>query len=396
MDFEAYLAYAMRNSPALQAAFQHWQAAAARSGYAGAFPDPVFSYMYFGEPVETRVGPQEQRFSLRQPVPWFGTLGARKEIAARAADAAYEEFRSRKQRLLYEARAAYYEYYYLGRSLATTRDNLELLKFWESIVHTKYRVTTARHSDLIRIQVELGALENRLQTIEDKMNPAVAKLRAVANLPDSIALPAPESISVEERELDHDAVMRAVLAFNPDLKSLLHGIEKEEAGVRLAGKAAWPDFTIGFDYIQTGDAINPDLADSGKDPWMVSVGVTLPVWFGANSSRKEEAEARRLSAGYRYTDARDRLRAFTEQVLFEHADALRQVRLYRDGLIPKAEQSLDASYTAYQAGTADLLALIDAQRRLLDFQLQFERAKSDLAIRSAELEMLAGKELNDS
>jgi outer membrane protein TolC len=75
---------------------------------------------------------------------------------------------------------------------------------------------------------------------------------------------------------------------------------------------------------------------------------------------------------------------------------MRKTRLYRDGLIPKAEQSLNANYTAYQAGETDFLNLLDAQRQLLDFQLQFERSKSDLAIKRAEIEMITGREMAES
>ena len=66
------------------------------------------------------------------------------------------------------------------------------------------------------------------------------------------------------------------------------------------------------------------------------------------------------------------------------------MRLYRDGLVPKAEQALNTSYTAYQAGEADFLYVLDAQRELLAFQLLVERARSDMAIRRAEIEMVIG------
>ena len=56
---------------------------------------------------------------------------------------------------------------------------------------------------------------------------------------------------------------------------------------------------------------------------------------------------------------------------------------------------MQASETAYQAGTVDFLSLIDAQRTLLNFQLRYERAVTDNEQKLAELEMLAGSELGD-
>jgi outer membrane protein TolC len=63
-------------------------------------------------------------------------------------------------------------------------------------------------------------------------------------------------------------------------------------------------------------------------------------------------------------------------------------------LVPKAEQSLNATYSAYQAGEIDFLNVLDAQRQLLNFQLTVAHERTRLATRRAQLEMLSGTELN--
>jgi outer membrane protein TolC len=393
VDLTDYLVYAARQSPALKAAFYEWRSILERSGYAGALPDPWVSYTYFIENVETRVGPQNQVFRVRQSFPWFGTLGAKKDITFEAANAAFEKFQAEKLTLFYEVKSAYYEYYYLERSTAIARENLELLTFWESVARAKYRVALKQHPDVIKAQVELGKLEDQLRTLEDMVEPVEARLRAVANLPDSVQLTAPAEIVVDEAVVDREKVIMEALAHNPDLKSLLHLIDKEVAAKRLAAKLSWPSFFLGVDYIDTGDAINPNLKDSGKDAWMVSAGVSLPLWFGANKARKQEAEAQYRKAQHSYEDAQNQLKALTEKIVFDYEDALRKTRLYRDGLLPKAEQSLNANYTAYQTGETDFLNLLDAQRQLLDFQLQYERSRSNLGISRAKIEMVTGKVL---
>jgi cobalt-zinc-cadmium efflux system outer membrane protein len=390
-----YLALAVKRSAALRGAYYDWAAAVERSKYAGSPPEPVFSYGRFIENVETRVGPQEGRFSLKQSYPWFGTLAAKEEVASEAAEAAYQRFEAERLRLFYEVKSAYYEYYYLGRDIDLTRDNMELLKFWESVVRTKFKVALRQHPDVIRAQVELGKLEDRLLSLNDETAPVAARLRAALNIPSSIELPIPAVVRLQESELAGDAVRRALLDYNPGLRSMRHGVAMEEAGVRLARKSYFPTLTFGVDYIQTGEALNPASPGSGKDAWMVGVGVKLPIWLGANRARTREAQARRMEAEYRLVDAEDKLAARGERVKFEYDDALRKIRLYRDGLVPKAEQSLNASYAAYQAGELDFLSVLDAQRELLNLQLQLERASSDLGIRGAELEMLTGKGIDD-
>jgi outer membrane protein TolC len=148
-----------------------------------------------------------------------------------------------------------------------------------------------------------------------------------------------------------------------------------------------------MDYIATGAAISPALPESGKDAWIVNVGVDLPIWFGSNDARAAEAAAKVSAAESRYMDAQNRLEAFIEKLIFEYSDALRKLQLYRDGLVPKAEQALNTSYTAYQAAEADFLYVLDAQRELLAFELELERARSDLATHRAEIEMVIGEGL---
>lgn len=392
-SLENYLTHAALRSPSLRAAFYDWKAALEKTGYAGALPDPRFSYSYFIESVETRVGPQIQILKLQQAIPWFGTLDAREDVSVEAAGAAYQKYEAKKLELFYEVKSIYYEFFYLGRAIAITRDNLELLKFWEAIARAKYRVALKQHPDVIKAQVELGKLEDRLRTIEDVVDPVSARLKAVVNLPDSLDLPLPVGISVAEVAIDRDSVYAYALANNPDLKSLFHAVEKGRAAKRLAGKESYPDLVAGVGYINVGEALDPSIPDSGKDAWTATVGITLPIWFGANKSRRQEAEAQYRQAQYNHADALNRLRAMTEKIVFEYEDALRKTRLYRDGLVPKAEQSLNANYTAYQAGETDFLNLLDAQRQLLDFQLQLERSRSNLATSRAELEMITGTDL---
>ena len=65
--------------------------------------------------------------------------------------------------------------------------------------------------------------------------------------------------------------------------------------------------------------------------------------------------------------------------MFEHADAVRKVRLYRDSLLPKARQSLEASIVGYQNATVGFLDLLDAERVLLTLELARRRARTDAA-----------------
>ncbi len=86
-NLKAYIVYGLYYNPSIRASFERWRAAAARVGEVSDLPDPRFSWGYFVEPIETRTGPQNNRFTLSQTFPWFGKLDELGEVAAREAEA---------------------------------------------------------------------------------------------------------------------------------------------------------------------------------------------------------------------------------------------------------------------------------------------------------------------
>lgn len=392
LDLDQYIHIAQVNSNGLRASFYRFKAAVEKLGYAGAWADPRFSWGYFVENVETRVGPQEHRLSLSQGLKWPGKLDAKDDMAIETARAAYRRFQAEQLRVTYRVKKAYYQYYLLRRNIELTKENVELLRFWESVVRTRYSVGLQKHPDLIKAQVEWGILEDQLAGLQDQKRAIATMLLAELNWPEYVELPWPGQPLLELQSFDEDSVTVQILRDNPDLLALEHLIEKEHAGQRLASTASYPDFNVGMTYIVTGEAANPLMDESGKDPWMLSASVNLPLWFGQNNARKKEAKARYRAAKYHREDAADRLEMQVSRILWEYRDGRRQLALYRDQLIPQTEQLLNATFASYQSEEHDFLTLLQAQRQLLKFQLAKDKALVRAATKEAQLLMLMGYE----
>ncbi len=390
-SLEDYLAYAASNDPGLAAAFMEWQAALSSLPHASSLPDPVFTWGYYIENVETRVGPQRQRFALRQSFPWFGTLSAREGVAAAEAQAAFQNLQDKRLRLFYEVARSYCDYYLLGRRIDITSATIDIYGSWERIARARY---ASGHEDFVTlsmIEIEVARLEDRLSSLEDSRRSAEESLRSLVGFPDSFEPPFPGALPLIE-PLSADSAVARVESGNPGLKALDRLVERNEEAARLAGKLSLPDLTLGFDWIDTGEALDPMMPESGKDPWMVSLSVKIPIWFAGNRSAREAAGARLAMSRYRLADRRQALRARAERALFEYRDSARKVGLYEDELIPRALEAGEVSLRAYESGKVGFLSVLEAQRLLLDLRLEMEEASVARAIRAAELMMLSGRD----
>lgn len=387
-----YVRYAALHNPGLEAAFNKWKAAVERIPQVSALPDPRFTYSYYVRSVETRVGPQRQAFAIQQMFPWFGKRELRGKIASADADTAWYAYQSARLNLYYRVKNAYCEYYYLAKAIEVVKQTSDLMKYMESVARTKYEAASAKYVDVVRAQVELGKLDDRLSTLQDLRGPIVAGLNAALNRPADAPLPWPTTIP-RDRIKPTDAELLSYLKdVNPELQGMAAQVTKAEDAIALAKKDYYPDVTVGLNYIQTGHALKK-TPDNGKDPIVAMVSVNLPIWLGKLRAGVRQAEHQRQAALSARQERLNDLMSRAKMVLYKYRDADRKVGLYRDTLLPKANQALQATETGYQGGTSSFLDVIDAERVLLEFELSEQRALADRAQRLAELESMMGRQI---
>lgn len=391
---QEYLETAALRNPELEAAFHRWKAALERIPQIRALPDPRFTYGYFIREIETRVGPQQQRFGIAQTFPWFGKLSLRGELETEEANAAYAHYEAVKLALFYRVTEAFHEFSFLRRAIAITEDNIQLLTGLEGVAQSKVR-GGSNLTSVTKAQVELGKLDDRLRTLRSGRRPIVATLNAALNRPLDAPLPWPEPVEPETVHLDRETLRREASRSNPDLTRLEHLVTREEHAIRLARKDFFPDLTIGLDYTDTDHALARGVPDSGKDPVMASLSVNIPLWHKKTRAALAEARHRREAVARERIHRQNTLHADLELALHRFEDAERKINLYRRTLMPLARQSLNVARQSWEAGETDFLDLIDAERLLLEFQLEYERARTDRSQRSAEIDMLVGSETGE-
>jgi len=396
---ERYVAYGLHHSAELRGAFQKWRAALERIPQVASLPDPVFSFSQFIESIETRTGPQQRRYSIRQTFPWFGTLTARSEVATTEAEAIWHDVLAARLRLVRDIRIAFADYAYLAHTQRITADVLELLRQLEPVVQRRIAAGNGGQQDLLRLQVEVGRVENEQASLLQVRRSMSARLAAAMNLRTGELLPFPEVNGTTGPEgtdpgmpLDVDRLIDRAERENPEVQGLRQRVLGAGHRQDVAELSTWPDITLGVDYIETDEARAP-VAGSGDDPVALGVSMSLPIWGGRNRAVRREAEFDLAAARHALEARRADLRAEIEHAAFEVGDADRQRDLYRETLLPRAREALDVTRAAYRAGSAPLLELIDSERALLELETGYWRATRDLNQSRARLDALVGGSL---
>ena len=391
-DLDEYLKEIRVNNPAYRAAHDRWQAALEQVDVASTLPDPNVKLGIFAQEVETRVGPQKQRLGVSQAIPWKGKLALKGQRAAEMANKAHSELEAVSLKLETEFKTLYAELYYIGRSVAITGDHLKLLNDLEAVITERYETNAAHYNDLIRIQIEIDGLSDRLKTQQESAPPVIALMNALLGRPVYQAMAYPESLPIldDDQKLQFQELANSLPRQNPMLLALDHQVAADRVSLGLAKKDYYPDFKVGLDWVNTGSAINP-VPESGKDAIMLSVGINLPVWRKKYSAAERSAVSRVSASEQQRDDTKAHLEAGLKRALFKLDDANRKIRLYKDQIIPKAEESLSVTTSGFQTGDSTYLDLIEAEKALLEFLLSLSQAQANQLKAITAIEAVLGK-----
>ncbi len=389
-SLDELLQHAQLANPDLRAAFERWRAALERVPVAGKLPEPRVTFGAYLAHVETRVGPMRGRVGVSQSLPWIGERDLKSRTALAAAALAREMVEAARVEVVAALLDAWFEATWLERAIAITAAHRELLLSWEEVARTRLETGIGSNADVIRAQVELGEIENRLLSLEDLRRPIRARINAALDRPLGAELPAATGPLPPPPAIDGERLAAELDRTSPGLRALDHRIVAARWGVELAGTAFYPDFVLGVDYTVIGEASGAGVSGSGRDAVAATIGLALPIWRSTYKAGLREAEALEKAARLEHASASNRLELQLETALYRFRDGSRRVELLLNTLIPKGEEAVAALDASYRSGDRGFLDLVDAERMVLELQLQAVRAEADRAQAVAEIERITG------
>ncbi len=384
------MTHALAESPALAASYARWKAATHRISGARRLPDPMVSYAYFIRSVETRVGPQRHRVGLRQRLPWPTAVSAGGEAAALAARAASERFEAEALAVERRVVEAYYRLWRIRRSHALLVQQDELLEALVESVRARVEVGQADVGDLAQLDLRVERHHDHRDRHHQDEVAAAAALRAAVGVGPEVAVPTSEPPpAVSEPASDEESLL-AMARRHPGVTAFERDAEAHDAAADSEAARGLPSFELGFDWIETGDAAMPGVQDSGKDPLVVSLAVSVPLWYGTYDDAADARRAEAVAARADREASEDRAEHALMVALSDVRDSGRRVRLADNTLLPQAEGAYQAALGGYQAGGADIARVLWAVSALIEIAVDAVEARAEHAIAWARLEHVVG------
>ncbi|MHB9140971.1 MAG: TolC family protein [Paludibacter sp.] len=439
-----YLEQAGKNNPGLQAKYLEYSAALEKVPQVGALPDPTAQLGVFLNPMELLGGNQIGNMQLMQMFPWFGTLKAAKDEASQMALMKFEEALDIRNRLYNDVKSSYYRVYQKKQEISILNENLELLRSLEIIALSKYSnakssgtpgnisssssstPVASRNSggmgsmqsgastpssssggmntmsggssamgskgsgmvDVLRVQMEIAELQNKLAATEDLLTTEVARFNSLLNRPSKTEVHVPANLLPVALPLELNA-MADSLKNNPMLHMSLAEKAAGEAQRVMATKMGKPMLGVGVNYMLIAPRPGNISMMNGNDMIMPMVSVSIPFFNSKYKAMEREAKFKIEASEKSYQNIRNDLEVSFLDKVQQFKDADRRLSLYKNQAA-LAKTSVQLLLTAYSTSTSDFDEVLRMQAQLLDYGLKELYAFTDRNTAIAELEYVSG------
>jgi cobalt-zinc-cadmium efflux system outer membrane protein len=367
-----YLRFAIVTQPEVRAAYFDWAASVERITIERSLPDPKLTFQAYITDVLTSLMP-----GLMQDLPDPGKLKAAANVASAESKSKYFAFETSALKTSFTVKQAYYQLWFLGEKIRINRETLNLLADLEKSARAQNEVGKVTLQDVYRAQIEHDRLETEISNLEDSRRPLTAQFKGALGLTRDQPDPAmPTRFETTPLDLNGDELLDTAFARNPRLRAMEADVRLAEASIALARKSKVPDFSAGLQ------------AEVYTPPFYWPQGsMSLPIWRDKIAAQIAEAQSGQRAAKARLTSEQIIITVDFAMKTYDYRQITRNLALLRDKLIPKAGKSLEIARAGYMSGQIDFFNLMDAQRSLLNFQLEEVEARTRREIILADLSL---------
>lgn len=332
----------------------------------------------------------EVDYFLQQMIPGPGKLSAMGSAAESNAAMMSQSVRALERKIIRDLKTAYYELYLVQRKIQINAQNQDLMSNFVEIASKQYEVGMGRQSDILRAQTELSTLINDGITLQQEKQVVEAMINTILSRPVSSPLGYVPDIEGQIPQWSSERLQSLALESRPELKAMQHNIDMANAELVQSKREYFPDLMARVMY--------KDMAMTKNDFWSVMVGISLPLspWSSSKfSSKVEENELNLRKVEEEYRNMKNMVSYEVQNALVKVQTNRNLVQLYKNTVVPQAEQTLQSTVSSYQTGKTEFLMVIDAYRMLLMARLDYHMAVMNYLASQAQLEQGVGLDIRD-
>ena len=431
----SYMEIAAKNNPTLLQKYYEYEAALQKVPQVGSLPDPEVSLGIFLSPMELLSGNQVADIQLMQMFPWFGQLKYAKDEMSLMANAKFESFRDAKLQVYYDVQRSWYELHKVKQNILISEKNIEILQTIERLAIVRFKAVPSGNSaaptsrsispasaqnlssgssgmnsmgsgsgnavgsfsnqssspmsgsamssssgssglsDVYRIQIEIGDLQNNIELLKNQWNTLSAQFNSYLNRPPNAIVTLPDTLIADNFQPSLLTLSDSVKN-NPMLGMLQYEQQSLEARKQMVTKMGYPMIGLGLNYSVINKSEMSSSPMNGKDMIMPMVKATLPIYRKKYRAMVSETDFLKSANEQNYKSTANAIQTDYYQAMQLYLDAQRRTKLYTDQH-KLASKSLDIMIKSFASSGSNLTDILRIRQQTLDYEYRQVEAIAD-------------------
>lgn len=378
---------AKKNDPAILAAERAAKAATYVAPQVSSLPDPQFTLQQFsvGSP-RPFAGYTNSDFAYlgvgaSQQLPFPGKLKLRADVANREAGVVKQRMDVVLRDEIETLKTTYFQLAYLQQTLRILHRDDALLQQIEQQAEAHYSAGQGNQQDVLKAQLERTKILREISMNHQLAGEAQAQLKRIVRRPQDSPDIVTEPLSATFLRYTSSELLERVRQEDPNIHEQSAMIQRNQAAVDLAHKEFRPDFEVSYMYQNTDRKF--------RDYYMATFNVNFP--------RRKPRQAALAEAQVNVERAQRELDTELQRALAEvqrqyvvTKTSEEQLLIYRDGLIPQAQATIQAGLASYQSNRVDFETVLSSFLSVLNLDLEYQQTLLGHETALAHIERLTG------
>ena len=251
------------------------------------------------------------------------------------------------------------------------RENVKNLQAHEDFVHNQYDVGRVSRLTLLQSISQLSQAKLDLIKAENVLSKNITLLKIQIGLSDAVQITLPD-VTQTLATPSRDKALADYQTTRPDIRQSQIMLQADEYNIRAANSGWWPTISLSA----TGGTKDQNLiySDSGKYTWGVGANLNYALSDGGTTrAAVQAAQIARDNDKKQLEVVKAQAYAEIKQSYDNLSDASQALIVARDGLA-YAQEAYDIAQESYVLGKSDNLTFFDAQKKLLDAKVYYNKA----------------------
>jgi len=314
----------------------------------------------------------DQSFAISQSIPFPTLFKARKELINENIKSKQIDKEITANELIRQVRTYYYQIEYLQYNKAQLTGLDTLYDDFIRIATVRFKAGDIKKIEINTAETQKGEIDLLLRQNEVYLNNAYKNLKTLLNTSENLEVPFKKDYEPLKAENVLDS---SLVANNPSVRAFYQEMEIAEKNKKVEKATGLPDFSLGYtnQSLIGMHTVNGQESyyGSGKRFQSATVGVSIPLTFGATKARMQALEYEKQVAETNAKMQQKQLTAQLENAFSQYQQDIQQYDYYTGQALPNAEKIVKAAQLGYKTGEISYVEYLFALQTATNIQLKY-------------------------